>query len=249
MTEYRDWYGTDFWSERDGQEIRYIIIHDTEGPRAAAFAWWQSPNNPYKSSAHDLIDSTGVIWRCVPYDKAAHHAGGSIIPGYNDQKPANGAGVLNANLVTIGIELEYPAAPASPPWPKEQIDAAVEHVRNLAKTYNVPRANILRHADIDPKNRTDPRNFEWEAFLDRVYQEAAGEVEHALRNAAWNSGGIPYNPDAAFPRYAREHNLGNPETPEFDFSHGKERYRGQGFSRGIVYARIGEWDTIKEVRW
>mgnify|MGYP005840165587 CR=1 FL=1 len=247
--QYRDWYGTPYWSEREGEPIRYIVIHDTEGPRDAAFAWWQSPNNPYQSSAHDLIDAGGIVWRCVPYEKAAHHAGGSHIPGYNQLNPQTGRYEPNANRASIGIELEYPAAPASPPWPQVQIDAAVEHVRNLVQTYQIPRSNIFRHADIDPQNRSDPRNFAWEAFLDRVYQVVGESLDQAVRRAAWNAGGIPFNPDAAFPRYAREHNLGNPETPEFDFSYSGVQYRGQGFSKGIIYARVGEWDQIKEVLW
>lgn len=251
--QYRDWYGTQYWSERklDGKHvhIQYLIIHDTEGPRDAALAWWSSPNNPYQSSAHDLIDVEGVVWRCVTYDKAAHHCGGGHIPGYNALDPASGRYEPNANLPSIGVELEYPAAPASPPWPQVQLDAAVAHVRHLVQSYQIPRANVLRHAEIDPRNRSDPRNFPWEEFLDRVYQGVDADLAHALRNSAWNAGGIPYNRDAAFPRYAREHGLGNPETPEFDFVAGGQKYRGQGFSGGIIYARIGEWDRIKEVPW
>jgi N-acetyl-anhydromuramyl-L-alanine amidase AmpD len=247
--QYKDWYGTQYWSEREGNAIQYIVIHDTEGPRDAAFAWWASPDNPYQSSAHDLIDSAGVVWHCVPYDKAAHHAGGSHFPGYNELDPATGRYEPNANLVSIGIELEYPAAPASPAWPAAQIDAAVELVKLLAKTYNIPRANVYRHADIDPQNRSDPRNFDWEGFLQRVYPATNNSLDQAVRNAAWNAGGIAYNPDAAFPTYARTHNLGNPETPEFDFTSGGEQFRGQGFSKVIIYARVGVWNDIREVNW
>jgi len=250
MLQYRDWYGTPYWSDRtiDDQEFRitYLIMHDTEGPRDAALAWWSSPDNPNQSSAHDLIDASGVIYHCVPYEKAAHHAGGGKWPGIPD---GSVGGTTIINLVSIGIELEYPAAPASPPWPQVQIDAAVAHVRRLVQIYGIPRANVLRHADVDPKNRSDPRNLAWNDFLDRVYRGMDDATARTVRNAAWNAGGIPYNPDAAFPRYARAHDLGNPETPEFDFSFGGLQYRGQGFSRGIIYARIGDWDNIREVSW
>ncbi|HOG47918.1 MAG TPA: peptidoglycan recognition family protein [Anaerolineae bacterium] len=253
MLEYRDWYGTQNWSDREAggiqYSIRYIIIHDTEGPRDAALAWWCSPNNPSQSSAHDLIDSAGVIHHCVPYEKAAHHAGGSHIPGFNQPDPATGRCEPNANLASIGIELEYPAAPASPPWPQVQLDAAVAHVRGLVQIYQVPRANMLRHAEVDPKNRSDPRSFPWQDFVARVYHGIDDALADTLRNAAWNAGGIPFNREAAFPRYAREHGLGNPETPEFDFGIAGQQYRGQGFSRGIIYARVGEWGDIREVIW
>lgn len=242
--QYRDWYGTPYWSERGGHAIRYLVMHDTEGPRDAAFAWWSSPNNPYKSSAHDLIDKQGVIWRCVPYDKAAHHAGYSHIKGFNELNSANGRYEPNANLASIGIELEYPVAPASPPWPAVQIDVAVMHVRRLVLTYQIPRANVFRHAEIDPKRKTDPRNFDWRSFLDRVFEEASVH-EDEIRNAAWNALGIAYNPDAAFPRYAREKGLGNPVTGEVDVG----EYRLQGFAGGIVYAPIGRWDECQHMSW
>ena len=246
MLQYRDWYGTQYWSERGDNAIQYLVMHDTEGPRAAALAWWSSPTNPYKSSAHDLIDSDGVVWRCVPYEKAAHHCGGSTIPGV----PSGSVdGTAIVNLVSIGIELEYPAAPASPPWPQVQVDAAVELVQGLVAAYKIPRANVYRHADIDPQNRSDPRNLNWEEFLNRVFAPTAGDLIASLRNAAWNASGIPYNPDAAIAKYAREHDLGNPETPEFDFAWGGQAFRGQGFSKAIVYARVGQWDQIKEVNW
>lgn len=250
MLQYRDWYGTPYWTERsiDGQEFRigWLVMHDTEGPRSAALSWWSSPNNPRKSSAHDLIDTQGVIDRCVPYEKAAHHAGGGAWPGI---PPGSVGGTSIINLVSIGIELEYPAEPASPPWPKAQIDAAVRHVRRLVQIYGIPRSNVLRHSEVDPKNKRDPRNFQWEEFLNRVYRGMDDATAYALRNAAWNAGGIPYNREAAFPRYAREHGLGNPETPEFDFTSGGQQYRGQGFSKGIIYARIGDWGNIREVAW
>ncbi len=250
MLQYRDWYGTPFWSERTVDDceyrISYIILHDTEGPRDAALAWWSNANNPSKSSAHDLIDASGTIWRCVPYEKAAHHAGGGTWPGIPSGE-AGGTSIIN--LVSIGIELECPAAPASPPWPQAQLDAAVAHLRRLVQVYGIPRTNVLRHADVDPKNRRDPRNLPWEDLLNRVFRGMDNATTQAVRNAAWNAGGIPYNPEAAFPRYAREHDLGNPETPEFDFTVGGRQYRGQGFSKGIVYARVGDWENIREVSW
>jgi len=72
-----------------------------------------------------------------------------------------------------------------------------------------------------------------------------GNLEQQIRNAAWNQLGIPFNPDAAFGRYAREKQLGNPVTTEFDISN----YRAQGFARKIIYCVIGQWDEITEIDW
>lgn len=66
-----------------------------------------------------------------------------------------------------------------------------------------------------------------------------------VRDAAWQAAGVPYNPEAAFAIYAREHNLGNPVTAEVDAG----EYRLQGFSGGIVYAPIGRWNECRHVGW
>ncbi|NIV37116.1 MAG: hypothetical protein GWN58_49110, partial [Anaerolineae bacterium] len=52
-----------------------------------------------------------------------------------------------------------------------------------------------------------------------------------------------------FARYAREHDLGTPQTDEFDFSYKAVNYRGQGFSKAIVFAKVGHWDNIGEMSW
>jgi hypothetical protein len=67
----------------------------------------------------------------------------------------------------------------------------------------------------------------------------------AIRNAAWSQLGIPYNPDAAFAKFARQQGMGNPVTTEFDIS----GYRAQGFTGGILYAKIGDWANIQILAW
>lgn len=73
----------------------------------------------------------------------------------------------------------------------------------------------------------------------------SASVIQALRNAAWSQLGIPYNPEAAFAKYARQHGMGNPVTTEFDIS----GYRAQGFTGGIVYAKTGDWANIQVLVW
>lgn len=233
-----------YHSDRHGYAPQWLIIHDTEGPAVAALTWWHNKTNPGKSSAHYLVCSDGEIVPVVPEHLAAHHAGGGAWPGI----PAGSIGGTSIiNLVSIGIELEYPKAPASPAYPEAQIDAAVRLVADIARRYGIPREHILRHSEVDPKNRSDPRNFDWSEFMRRL--EGNDVPDDRVREAAWNARGIPYNRDAAFPRYAREHDLGNPETPEFDFAFEGEQCRGQGFSKGIVWAPVGRWNECRTTAW
>ncbi len=233
-----------YHSSRHGYEPEWIILHDTEGPAEAALAWWRSPDNPYKSSAHYLIKADGEVIVCVPEHLSAHHAGGGKWDGIPE---GSTGGTSNINHVSIGVELEYPKAPASPPWPGAQLKAAAELLWHIANRHGIPRERVLRHSDVLPGIKFDPRNFDWEGFLNRIWppEPAPEPDEEAIRRAAWNVRNIPYNPEAAFPRYAREHGLGNPVTAEVDVGD----VRLQGFSGGIVYARIGDWGNCSHIAW
>lgn len=77
----------------------------------------------------------------------------------------------------------------------------------------------------------------------------AVSFEEVLRNDAWNRYGLPYNPDFAFPQYARKQQLGSPVTAEFDFYWEGKQYRAQGFTGGIVYAEVPKFDETKWLPW
>lgn len=70
-----------------------------------------------------------------------------------------------------------------------------------------------------------------------------------LRNSAWNKpkGGevIAYNADLAFPKYAREHNLGIPLTNEWQVG----QYTLQCFAMGIVYCITGKWAEVTHMAY
>ena len=75
----------------------------------------------------------------------------------------------------------------------------------------------------------------------KVYPEGVS----GIRQKAWDTVGVNYNPEAAFSRYARQNGLGIPLTNEFDVN----GYRCQGFVGGIVYAKIGDWGNVLHAEW
>lgn len=80
------------------------------------------------------------------------------------------------------------------------------------------------------------------------------DVQSILRTAAWNqlypSGGVRYNPDAAFQRGGRQAGAGCPTTNEFDVQIvNGPCYRVQGFSKMILYAKVGDWGNILALMW
>jgi hypothetical protein len=229
-----------FQSSRDGWRPRAIIIHDTVGSAEAALAWWQAPGNPDKSSAHIIVTAGGEYLPAVPLAKAAHHSGGSISPIPGVPSPA-------INQASIGIELEHPASGG--PWPEIQLERAAALVRGLMREFTIGPGEVFFHREIDQRKQ-DPRGIDKEDFMSQVVGvEALQGAEERARASAWDVLGIPLNPDAAFPKAAREHDLGNPVTPEFDFMVNDHPHRGQGFSRGIVYCRVGSWGDVKIIEW
>jgi hypothetical protein len=148
----------------------------------------------------------------------------------------------------IGIEIVN-LNDGQDPYPPDQFEAMVDLTSYLVGKYNIQREWIVTHAEISTVGKTDPRGFPTHELIMRVYDSAAAIPDSVVREEAWNAAGIPFNPQAAFARYAREHSLGNPQTDEFDFSYRGVNYRGQGFSQAIVFSKVGDWGNIKEGSW
>jgi hypothetical protein len=107
----------------------------------------------------------------------------------------------------------------------------------------------------------------WSAFNAGTYKQfmnraivVAGPVKPSpdfaafLKNLAWNNlfptGGVPYTPDNAFPKYAKVNVLGLPFTKELDFTFDCVFYRGQLFHAiewVFVYCILGDWGNIHEI--
>jgi hypothetical protein len=212
-----------------------IVLHATAGSLTATLGWFANPNSGV--SAHYVVAKSGSVYQMVEEEMRAHHAGLSRYQGREDW-----------NDFSIGIEIVNKNDGVDPYTP-DQFEATVELVAYLVDKYHIAPEWVVGHADISLVGKTDPRGFPIHELIMRVYEPEANLPEDVVREAAWNAGGIPFNPRAAFPRYAREHDLGTPQTAEFDFSYKGVNYRGQGFSGGIVFARVGDWDNIQELTW
>ncbi len=224
------------YSERPaGMEIDCVVLHATVGSLSATLGWFSNPDSGV--SAHYVVAKTGRVYQMVGEEKRAHHAGASSFQGKED-----------FNRFSVGIEIVN-KNDGQDPYPPDQFEAVVNLVSYLAAKYDIERQWIVTHADISTVGKTDPREFPVLELLARIYDPEANLPDDVVREAAWNAAGIPYNPEAAFSRYAREHELGTPQTDEFDFSYKGVNYRGQGFSQGIVYTKVGDWANIKEMTW
>lgn len=137
-------------SSRNGQPILAIVLHATAGTNS--LKWLKG--NPEGTSIHVLITKTGLIYRMVPDDRAAHHCGYSrwmhngIIYSRNNRR--------NVNQVTLGIELEN-LNNGKDPYPAAQLTACAWQIDQWLAAYG--NLVLLHHRDIDTQGKTDPRGM------------------------------------------------------------------------------------------
>lgn len=110
----------------------------------------------YGVSAHYVIGRDGKIYRLVDEKDNSYHAGKSSLPD----------GTTNVNSCSIGIELmtSYTDSPT-----EEQAKTLLALINDIKKRY--PIKYVLRHSDIAPVRKTDPWNFDWEAFKKQLTEE------------------------------------------------------------------------------
>jgi hypothetical protein len=131
-----------------------IVIHATAGTNS--LGWLTS--NPSGVSAHALITKSGLIYRMVPDDRAAHHCGYSRI--------VSGSALIsrttspNPNQVTLGVEVEN-LNDGRDPYPEAQLAALGWLLVDWARKF--PAARLVFHRNIDTQGKTDPAGLSWPA--------------------------------------------------------------------------------------
>ncbi len=144
----------------DGQQIRYVVLHDTEGGYDGSLAFFRDPRS--QASAHYLVRSSdGHVAQLVDNRDVAWHAGNKTF-----------------NMHGIGIEHEGYAFPKDrPTWYSEQLyRSSAALVRHLAARYGFPldREHVLGHDDVPGPLQAgvagmhwDPGTFwDWAHYLD-----------------------------------------------------------------------------------
>lgn len=108
----------------------------------------------YGVSAHYIIDRKGNVFSLVDEQNVAFHAGAGIFP--------DGA-TRGGNERSLGIEL-MTSIYSNPT--EIQMESLVKLIANIEQRYKIKY--VLRHSDIAPERKTDPWNFDWTTFLDKL---------------------------------------------------------------------------------
>ena len=128
-----------------------LVLHYT-GMTTAAAALERLCDPDARVSAHYLVEENGVIWRLVPENRRAFHAGVSCWEGESDLNAVS----LGIEIVNPGHEWGYRA------FPEVQIASVEVLCADLISTYSIPAHRVVGHSDIAPERKADPGElFDW----------------------------------------------------------------------------------------
>ena len=117
-----------------------------------------APDAPLaRVSAHYVVGEDGVIYRIVPEQSRAWHAGASSWLGEGD-----------VNSRAIGIEIVNGGHDFGlPDYPTAQIDALIALVRDIMGRHRLKPSQVVGHSDIAPERKQDPgEKFPWKRLAD-----------------------------------------------------------------------------------
>ena len=158
---------------RDGALPDMIVLHYTAMETAeAALARLCDP--AAEVSAHYVISETGKLWRLVPEEQRAWHAGAGQ---WGD--------VTDVNSRSIGIEL---ANGGAHPFPEPQMGALEELLRGIMGRWSITPERVIAHSDMAIGRKFDPGpRFDWQRLARQglsIWPEAGacpGEFEQDAR--------------------------------------------------------------------
>jgi len=160
---------------RRREAVKYIILHSTETGRPAdaprVISSWNHRGLRHPG-AQFVVDRDGVIYNTVDPAYATVHV--------NTHKTI--AGIDNDN--TIGIEIVHTGKQE---YTDKQVNSVACLVAYLQGRYSVANDHILTHHFVQPSDRSDPVNFEWDKF---AYDKSLVSADQT----AYAKGAIEFQP-------------------------------------------------------
>lgn len=133
-----------------------IVLHYTGMPTGeGALARLRDPEA--RVSSHYLVEEDGRVFRLVPEERRAWHAGLSSWKGETD---INGRSI-GIEIVNPGHEFGYR------PFPEAQVAAVIELVSDIRTRWKVEDGYIVGHSDVAPDRKDDPGElFPWKRLAE-----------------------------------------------------------------------------------
>jgi len=131
--------------------VTMIVLHYT-GMIDGAAAIERLCDPEAKVSAHYVVEEDGRVFRLVPEEKRAWHAGKS-----------HWRGITDVNSASVGIEIVNPGHDHGyRDFPDVQVEAVIRLVADIKERHGIGRGDIVGHSDIAPRRKRDPGElFPW----------------------------------------------------------------------------------------
>ena len=128
-----------------------IVLHYT-GMQTGDAALERLRDPSAKVSAHYMVEEDGRLFRLVPEESRAWHAGRGSWRGETDMNAAS----IGIEIVNPGHEFGYRD------FPSAQIAAVVALLDEIRGRWTIPDARIIAHSDLAPDRKQDPgERFPW----------------------------------------------------------------------------------------
>jgi N-acetylmuramoyl-L-alanine amidase len=135
-----------------GTPIDTLVLHYTDTRTAQQALDILCGATDRRVSAHYLVEEDATVWRLVPEERRAWHAGVSHWRGRE-----------NLNTWSIGIEVANPGhLHGYRAFPDRQIRAVIALCRAILGRHHIAAADVVAHSDIAPDRKRDPGElFPW----------------------------------------------------------------------------------------
>jgi N-acetylmuramoyl-L-alanine amidase len=148
------------WVPSPNQSARrpmLIVLHYTEQESVSqSLRTLRTRNSDGPVSAHYLIGEGGDLYQLVADERRAWHAGGGSWGTISD-----------VNSASIGIEIDNDGRE---PFTEPQIATLLGLLDDLCTRHDIPRTNVIGHADMAPTRKIDPgRLFPWQRLAEAAF--------------------------------------------------------------------------------
>ncbi len=140
------------FNERVGEGVPDILVMHYTGMQTCEAAVTRLTDPVARVSSHYTVDEDGTVYRHVPEEMRAWHAGVSHWRGASDINSRS----VGIEIVNPGHEFGYRA------FPEAQIEAVIRLSQGIVSRHAIPARNVIGHSDIAPDRKTDPGElFPW----------------------------------------------------------------------------------------
>ena len=133
-----------------------IVLHYT-GMRTGEEALARLRDPEARVSSHYVVEEDGRVFRLVPEERRAWHAGASFWKGERDVNTAS----VGVEIVNPGHEFGYR------PFPDAQVASVTALVADIRTRWMIEDDKIVGHADVAPDRKEDPGElFPWKRLAE-----------------------------------------------------------------------------------